>query len=312
MTTFSITRRRGLGALAAGAMAPWGSFAKDTPVPRIVASFSILADIASQVAPPGAEVTALVGPDADAHVFEPRPTDGKRLAQTDLVVINGLGFEGWIDRLVKASGYRGPVAVLSEGVATRRSDASPAGHGPGHDHDHGEVDPHAWQDLRLARRYVDNLARAMTERWPSLAEAVQARRDAYLTRLDALDAQVRQWLSAVPRESRRVITSHEAFGYFGAAYGIDFMAPQGWNAQSEPSAAAVARLIRQIRQERVKALFVENISDARLIRRIADETGARVGGTLYSDALSKPGGPASTYLALFEHNARTLASALAA
>lgn len=128
----------------------------------------------------------------------------------------------------------------------------------------------------------------MTERWPSLAEAVQARRDAYLARLDALDAQVRQWLSAVPRESRRVITSHEAFGYFGAAYGIDFMAPQGWNAQSEPSAAAVARLIRQIRQERVKALFVENISDARLIRRIADETGARVGGTLYSDALSSP------------------------
>lgn len=125
MTTFSITRRRGLGALAAGALAPWGSFAKDTPVPRIVASFSILADIASQIAPPGAEVTALVGPDADAHVFEPRPTDGKRLAQTDLVVINGLGFEGWIDRLVKASGYRGPVAVLSEGVATRRSDASP-------------------------------------------------------------------------------------------------------------------------------------------------------------------------------------------
>lgn len=277
---------------------------------RVVASFSILADIARELAPAGTEVTTLVGPDADAHVFEPRPADGKRLAQADLVLVNGLGFEGWITRLVKASGYAGPVVVASRGIRARPLHGKGGAHGQGLGHEHGGGDPHVWQDLKLAQQYVQNIAGALAERWPGQKAEIEQRRAAYTARLDEIDARVRERLAAVPRERRRVLTSHDAFGYFGAAYGVDFVAPQGWATHSEPSAAAVARLIRQIREQRVHALFIENISDPRLLERISRESGASIGGTLYSDALSAPGGPADTYLKLFEHNARTLAEAL--
>jgi zinc/manganese transport system substrate-binding protein len=265
--------------------------------PRVVASFSILADMARELAPAAAQVTALVGPDADAHVYEPRPADVKRLAQADLVVINGLGFEGWIERMVKVSGYRGTVAVASQGIEPLRGS-------------HHGVDPHAWQDLARARRYAANISAAFAQKWPDQQDDIARRGADYQARIDRLDAQVREWLGAVPRAQRRVITSHDAFGYFGAAYGVDFLAPQGWSTHSEPSAAAVARLIRQIKQDGVRAVFIENISDPRLVQRIAHESGVRVGGTLYSDALSKPDGPAPTYLRLIEHNARSLAAAL--
>lgn len=286
-------------ALAALPALPLGLAHAQTAPARVVASFSILADMAQEVAPAGVQITPLVGPDADAHVYEPSPADGRRLAQADLVLVNGLGFEGWIDRMVKVSGYRGPVVVASRGITARSG---------GH---HG-IDPHAWQDLTLARRYVANLADAFTRRWPERRDEIEQRRADYDARLGRLDAQVREWLDAVPRAQRRVITSHDAFGYFGAAYGVDFLAPQGWSTHSEPSAAAVARLIRQIRKDGVRAIFVENISDPRLVERIAREGGARIGGTLYSDALSRSGGPAATYLQLFEHNARSLTAALQA
>jgi zinc/manganese transport system substrate-binding protein len=263
---------------------------------RVVASFSILADMARELAPAGTEVMALVGPDADAHVFEPSPADGRRLARADLVLVNGLGFEGWIDRLIKVSGYGGEVVVASQGVQPR-----PAGRA---------ADPHAWHDLALARRYVANLAAAFVRRWPAQQGEIAEREADYLARIDRLDRQARDWLAAVPRAERRVMTSHDAFGYLGAAYGVDFQAPQSWTTHGEPTAAAVARLVRQIRSGAVRAVFLENISDARLIERIAREGGARVGGTLYSDALSRPGGPAGTYLKLFEHNLRTIADAL--
>lgn len=263
--------------------------------PRIVASFSILADMVRTLAPADAQVSALVGPDADAHVYEPRPADGRRLAEADLVVVNGLGFEGWIDRLVKVSGYRGAVVVASRDLTARRGG-----------------DPHAWQDLAQAQRYAATLAEALVARWPQRRAEIDARAADYQRRLAALDGQVRAWLEPVPRAARRVICAHDAFGHFGDAYGVDFLAPRGWSTHSEPSAAAVARLIRQVQAQRVRALFLENISDPRLVERIARETGARIGGTLYSDALSAPGGPAATYLDMMAHNARTLATALRA
>ncbi|MFO1271174.1 MAG: metal ABC transporter substrate-binding protein [Rubrivivax sp.] len=263
---------------------------------RVVASFSILADMLRNVGGDEVEVFALVGPDADAHVFEPRPADAGRLAQADLVVVNGLGFEGWLDRLVRTSGYRGPVVVASEGVAPRLVAGAP--------------DPHAWQDLRLAQRYVQNLRDALVRSRPARAAAFEARTQAYLGRMAALDAQVRRALGGVPAQRRRVITSHDAFGYFGAAYGVEFLAAQGRSTDSEPSAADVARLIEQIRAQRVGAVFVENISDPRLVQRIAKEAHATVGGRLYSDALSAPGTQADTYLKFFAHNADTIARAL--
>ncbi len=270
-----------------------------SPAARVIASFSILADMAQELAPAGVQVSALVGPDSDAHVYQPSPADGKRLAQADLVLINGLGFEGWIERMVKVSGYRGTVAVATQGIQPRTGG-------------HHDADPHVWQDLALARRYAANISAAFAQRWPGQREEIARRSADYVARIDKLDRQVREWLGAVPRDQRRVITSHDAFGYFAAAYGVDFLAPQGWNTHSEPSAAAVARLIRQIKKDGVRAIFIENISDPRLVERIAREGGVRIGGTLYSDALSKPSGPAATYLKMMEHNARSLAAALQA
>lgn len=270
-----------------------------TPRPlRVVASFSILADMAREIGGSAVEVAALVGPDSDAHVFQPSPADARRLANAELVVVNGLGFEGWMDRLVRSSGYRGPVLVTSEGVPVRRMGREP--------------DPHAWQDLANAQRYAANLRDAMARARPASAAEIGQRCASYIERLQALDREVRARFDAVPRQHRRVISSHDAFGYFGAAYGIEFLAPQGMNTDSEASAASVARLIDQIRREDVRAVFVENISDPRLVQRIAREGGGIVGGRLYSDALSAPGTEADTYLKLFAHNATTIASALSA
>lgn len=271
----------------------------NTPRPlRVVASFSILADMAREIGGSAVEVAALVGPDSDAHVFQPSPADARRLANAELVVVNGLGFEGWMDRLVRSSGYRGPVLVASEGVPVRRMGREP--------------DPHAWQDLANAQRYAANLRDAMARARPASAAEIGQRCASYIERLQALDREVRARFDAVPRQRRRAISSHDAFGYFGAAYGIEFLAPQGMNTDSEASAASVARLIDQIRREDVRAVFVENISDPRLVQRIAREGGGIVGGRLYSDALSAPGTEADTYLKLFAHNATTIASALSA
>ncbi len=306
-----VTRRRALLLAPLAAAWPLQSWASAPPV---IASFSILADMARALLPDTVDVVALVGPDADSHAFQPRPADAERIARAPLVVVNGLGFEGWMDRLVRASGYTGPVIVASAGIRPLRAAKSDHGHGHGHDHghDHGGTDPHAWQSLPLARRYVDNLERAFAARWPAERAAIEARAADYRGRIDALDARIRGWLDRVPRTERRIITAHDAFGYFAAEYGVEILAPRGWSTASEPSAAAVGRLVQQIRRQRVRAVFLENISDPRLVRRIADEGGAAVGGTLYSDALSRPGGPADSYLRMVEHNATLIARALGA
>lgn len=268
-----------------------------TPL-RVVASFSILADMVREVGGEDVSVSSLVGPNADAHVFEPSPSDVRQVAQARLVIINGLHFEGWMERLIKSSGYRGTLVVASRGIAPRQLG--------------GEPDPHAWQSLTNAHLYVENIRAALAAALPAKAQQIERRTAAYLQRIDALDRTVRKRFAAIPAAQRRVVTAHDAFGYFGAAYGVEFIAPQGWTTESEASAADVARIVRQIRAQRAQALFAENISDPRLLQRIAQESGAKVGGKLYSDALSPPGTEADTYLKLFEHNAATLAAALAA
>jgi zinc/manganese transport system substrate-binding protein len=262
----------------------------------VVASFSILADMAREVGGDAVDVTALVGPDGDAHVFEPTPADVKRLSNADLVIVNGLRFEGWIERLVQVSGYRGPVVVASKGITTRLLGPAP--------------DPHAWQSLANARRYVDNIRAALVAARPSHAAHIEQRSADYLQRVDALDASVRKRLGQVAPADRRVVTSHDAFGYFAEAYDVTFISAVGWSTGSEASAADVSRIVRQLRAQNVRAVFVENISDPRLVQRIAHEAGARVGGTLYSDALSPPGTAGDTYLRMFDHNASTLLAAL--
>lgn len=278
----------------------------------VVASFSILGDFAKEVGGDRVTVTTLVGPNGDAHVFQPAPADAKKLAAAKVVFVNGLGFEGWIDRLVKASGTKAELVVATTGVAPRQmgEEEGHDAHDAKHAHDHGETDPHAWQSIANAKLYVANVRDGLIAADPEGKATYEANAAAYLAKLDALDARVKEAVAAIPEANRRIITSHDAFGYFGAAYGIEFIAPQGVSTEAEASAKDVAKIVRQIKAEKIPAVFVENISDPRLVDRIAKETGAKIGGTLYSDALSDDKGPASTYIDMIQNNIRELSSAL--
>jgi len=280
----------------------------------VVASFSILGDFAKQVGGDRVNVTTLVGPNGDAHVFQPAPADAKKLAAAKVVFVNGLGFEGWIDRLVKASGTKAEIVTATSGVASRQM-AEEEGHDAHandakHAHDHGETDPHAWQSVANAKIYIANIRDGLIAADPEGRATYDVNAAAYLAKLDALDTRVKEAVAVIPAAKRRIITSHDAFGYFGAAYGIEFIAPQGVSTEAEASAKDVAKIVRQIKAEKIPAVFVENISDQRLVDRIAKETGAKIGGTLYSDALSDDKGPASTYIDMIQNNIRELSSAL--
>jgi len=287
---------------------------------EVVTSFSLLGDLVKQVGGERVAVRSLVGPDEDAHSFQPRPSDARQVGAAKVVVVNGLGFDDWLVRLAGAAGYRGPLVVASKGVATLASEEEKEGgdeHGHDHDHDHGHqhgehgIDPHAWQDVANVRRYIANIAAALTAADPAGAEAYRASAASYDARLQALDADIRRTLGALPPARRKVVSSHAAFAYFGRAYGVRFLAPVGVANSAEPTARGVASLITQIRREKVPAVFLENVTDPRLLERIRSEGGARVGGTLYSDALSPAGGPAPDYLSMMRHNLDVMSRALA-
>ncbi|MEM6492349.1 MAG: zinc ABC transporter substrate-binding protein [Pseudomonadota bacterium] len=304
-------------------------------------------------------VTTLVGPDGDAHVYQPTPADARAVSEAQVVIVNGLEFEGWLDRLIDASGFQGTPVVATAGIepipfeeagddhddhddhAGHGHGEKHAGHGhddhghdhghshghdhgakhAGHDdhghddhghagHDHGAFDPHAWQSIVHAVRYVENITTALSAADPANAAAFAQNRDAYVAELSTLHGEILGMMGQLADSQRTVVTSHDAFGYFTQAYGVTFIAPQGLSTASEASAQDVARLIEQIREEAVSAVFVESITDNRLIEQIARETGAQVGGTLYSDALSGPDGPASTYIDMMRHNAALIAQTL--
>ena len=276
---------------------------------KVVASFSILGDLVRQVGGDRVEVSTLVGPNTDMHGFQPTPAHAKALASAQLVVINGLGLEGWADRLVKSAGYKGARVVATKGVKALSAEIE--GHGHNHKHKHSDrYDPHAWQEVANVKIYVGNIRDALSSVDPAGKAAYEKNAADYVQKLDALEAEIKQAFAGVSEKQRRVITSHDAFHYFGDAYAIEFLAAQGAGGETQPSARDVARLIQQIRKEGVKAIFVENISNPRIIEQIARETGVKLGGTLYSDALSEPNGPAPTYLDMMRHNAKTIAAAL--
>lgn len=296
-------RRSVIGALAAFALPVSVTGAAWAQADRmaVVASFTILADLAREVGGERVAVTALIGPNADAHGFEPSPADAGRLAAARVVLVNGLGFEGWIDRLVKASGTKGAVVVASRGVKVRREE--------GHDHGPG-LDPHAFQDVANAKLYVVAIRDALAAADPAGRAVYETNAAAYLVTLDGLDREVREGIARIPPPRRRLITSHDAFAYFAAAYRIRFLALRGVSTADDISARDVARIVRQIKAEKIPAVFLENVSDPRLMEQIARESGARVGGRLYSDALSEPGGPAATYVAMVRANLQALVAAL--
>jgi zinc/manganese transport system substrate-binding protein len=275
---------------------------------KVVATFSILGDMVRNIGDERVEVATLVGPNGDAHVYSPTPADGRRLTEAKIVFTNGLKFEGWIDRLVKSSGTRAEKVEAAKGVKPLKGEEEGQGHG--HDHGHGGSDPHAWQSIGNAKIYVANIRDALIAADEAGKATYQANAASYLKRLDEVEAEVKGLVAKIPPERRRIITSHDAFGYFEEAYGIDVVAPQGVSTESEASAKDVARIIQQIKRERIAAVFVENVSDARLMERIAKETGATIGSRVYSDALSEPNGPAGTYIDMMRHNIRAFSAAL--
>ena len=263
---------------------------------RVVASFSILGDFAKNVGGEHVEVTTLVGRDSDAHVYTPAPADVKKIADAQLVIINGLGLEGWLPRLLQSSGSKAVVVTATDGITPLKTGSA--------------VDAHAWQSVVNAKRYVINIRDALVAADPADAAAFRANADGYLAKLDDLDHDVRAAVAQIPPPRRKVISTHGAFGYFAAAYGVEFIAPFGISTDSEPSARDIADIITKIRTLKIPAVFLENISDDRLIRRLAAETGVKVGGTLYSDSLSAQNGDAPTYIDMVRHNIMALTIAL--
>jgi zinc/manganese transport system substrate-binding protein len=300
----------GLGLVGAG-LAP--ARAEEAKLP-VVASFSILGDFVARVGGERVVVTTLVGPNGDAHVYEPTPADARNVAGAKLVVVNGFGFEGWLKKLAKASGTRAPIVEATKGITPREMAEEPeegrAKGGDGH-HDHGAADPHAWQAVGNVKTYVANIRDALTAADPAGKAVYEANAAAYTAEIEALEAEVKAAVAKIPADKRRVITNHDAFGYFAAAYGIAFLAPQGMSTEGEATPKAVAKLIRQIKAEKITAVFIENMSDERLVKRIAQETGVTPGGTLYADALSPKGGPAPTYVDMVRHNVSALTKAMA-
>jgi zinc/manganese transport system substrate-binding protein len=264
----------------------------------VMASFSILGDLVRVVGGDRVAVTTLVGADQDAHAFEPKAADAKNLLQTKLLVTNGLGFEPWAQKLVKSAGYKGQSVVASQGIKARAMSDEKG---------KAETDPHAWQDPTNVVLYVRNIAAALGKLDPLGASTYQANSNAYVKELEALDTESKAAFAAITPDKRKVITSHDAFGYFGARYSIRFLAPQGMSTEAEPSAREVARLIRQIQKEKIKAVFVENMSNPKLLAQLSKDAGVTAGPALYVDALSKAGGPADSYLQLIRHNVTQLA-----
>ena len=295
----SLDRRHFLAGLAA--LAPASAVA-ETPL-AVLATFSILGDMTRQVGGAGVSVRALVGPDADTHTYQPRPADLRALAQSRVLVTNGLGLEGWLDRLTGAAAFRGTTIVAAQRVTPRTMKEDGGAE---------STDPHAWQDPRNGVLYAEAIGQGLGTADPAHAATYAAAAKAYADRISQMDAWIEARLAAVPHDRRRIITTHDAFGYYGARYDIEFLAPEGINTEFEPSAKAIAALVAQIKRENVRAVFIENMTSPRMAKMLAQETGAVLGGTVYSDALSPPDGPAATYLAMLKHNTTLFAAALGA
>lgn len=274
------------------------------PLP-VVASFSILGDVVAQVGGPRIALTVIVGAGSDAHVHQPTPAQARAVGAARLVFSHGMGFEGWMPRLLRSSGFKGTHVLVSEGLQPLRGAASGGRHGHAHD-----IDPHTWQSVPAVVHHTGRIADALCGADAAACPHYRERAAAYVQRLQALDEEIRQAWAGVPAAERQVVSSHDAFGHYAARYGVRFLAPQGISTEAEASAKGVAQLVRQIKAERIRALFVENIADPRLLEQLGRETGVRMGGALYSDALSPPDGPAGSYEALMRHNTRLMVQAL--
>jgi len=290
-----------LGLMASAACGAGFSEAASAKTLNTVASFTVLADVVKQVGGDHVNVKSLVGPNGDPHEFEPSPDDAKALKEADVTFISGEGLEGWFEKLVSASGYSGKPIVVSTGITTRTME------------DDGKTvtDPHVWNSPVNVKIWVANIAKALEAADPADAADFKANAAKYSKELDDLNAYAKSVIETVPKDRRKVLTSHDALGYFGREYGVTFLSPLGVSTETEASAADVAKLIDQIKAEKVKLYFFENSNDPRLVEQVSKATGAQPGGELYVEALSKEDGPAPTYAKMFRYNVDQLSKAFA-
>jgi zinc/manganese transport system substrate-binding protein len=279
---------------------------------KVVSSFTVISDFAKNVGGDKISLATLVGPNGDAHVYEPKPADAAAVAGADVVLVNGLHFEGFLPRLVEASATKAPIVVLTKGVEPIKSAEEDHNHGAAgaEKEEHGAYDPHAFQSIHNAKIYVKNIVDAFCAADAANCDTYKTNGSAYTAKLDATEVEVKAAIASIPESKRLIITSHDAFGYFQHEYGLKFLAPEGISTDSEASAADIVALIKQIKEDRASAIFVENITNPRLIEQIASETKLNVGGVLFSDALSTPEEGASTYIDMMHHNIDTFKKAI--
>jgi zinc/manganese transport system substrate-binding protein len=292
----------GIAVLAPAAALATEALADTAPMP-VVATFSILGDMTKQVGGHAIAVRTFVGPDGDAHTYQPTPGDLRALTQSKVLVKNGLGLEGWLDRLTGAAGFKGTTVVAAAQVQPRTMKE-----------EGGAIttDPHAWQDPRNGVLYAQAIGEGLADADPAHADAYRQAANGFAAQIAQMESWIEAQLSPIPKDQRRIITTHDAFGYYGARYDIEFLAPEGISTEFEPSARNIAALIAQIKREKIHAVFIENMTSPRMAKMLARETGATLGGTVYSDALSPPSGPAPTYLSMLRHNTTLFAAAMRA
>lgn len=269
---------------------------------HVVASFTVLADVVQQVGGNHVQITSLVPPDGDPHEFEASPQDAENLRSADVTFISGEGLERWFEKLAKASGYQGKPVVASTGITLRQRERR------------GKLsdDPHVWNSPTNVQVWVTNIEKALIAADPADEADFKANAEHYVQELKDLDLETRAKIASIPSARRKILTSHDALGYFGRDYGIEFLSPLGLSTETEASAADISKLIDQVRKEHVRIYFIETSNDSRLVQQIASATGARPGGKLYVEALSPANGPAPTYLQMFRYNADQLVGAMTA
>ncbi|WP_074380949.1 metal ABC transporter solute-binding protein, Zn/Mn family [Bartonella doshiae] len=275
---------------------------------RVVASFSILADLVKNVGGDSISISTFVGPNASIHIYEPTPRDVQALKNAHIIFINGLHLEGFIDRLITASGTKALLVEVSANIPPLNIQHQK--HSAQEHNHYSDIDPHAWQTIPNVEIYVKNIATAFCKIDQQSCVKYNRNSSAYIQKLKIAQETLKTKIATIPKDKRVIITSHDAFSYFAKEYGFTMLAPQSASTETEATAADVAKLIKQIKTNKAAALFVENISNPRLIKQISRETGLKIGGTLYSDALSNENGPAATYLDMMEHNIKTIIDAI--
>jgi zinc/manganese transport system substrate-binding protein len=296
---------------------------------KVTATTSIIADLVQNVGGDHVDVYTILAPGTDAHTYSPKPSDVQAVAESQILFRNGLGLETWLDPMIQNAGGSRPIVVVSDGLTPLtdfkaehddEEHIDEAGSAPdtvkdGEENEERpgtEPDPHMWFDVQRTIGYVENIRDRLKQLDPANAPAYEANADTYIDQLEQLDTEILQWVGTVPPERRKLVTSHDNFGYFAHRYGFEIVGSvlQSFSTEEQPSAQQIVELVEQIKEQQVPAIFTENVSDPRLAEQVADEAGIDVVTNLYTDALGEPGSAGDTYIKMMRFNVQQIVEAL--